>query len=433
MQEAFISERSLMLPYPYGILEARVLTDALENRQIRFDRLAAIMPSGQLIDTAKNTDLPSLDIGEAMSHVTEGFTVRLAVPVRKDRGRNTVPDEAPVPSRRKELFNVVDQSFYDENTGEDLMDIAVRRINARLLVDGQDDSDLETLPLFKVILDTGDQGFRPRLDPHFAPPCVLLRAWPTLETLIRELANQLSASRNEQIVVMNKGGFNLDAVQGPQIVQMLRLRILNLYTARLRALVNRPASTPWDAYMELAGFMGELAGLRPGSDSFKLPQYEHDRPLDALRRLEKTVRNLLAEPSHENWWELQLEFDIEDRVWNLKLEDKHLDRPNQYFLGVKTQANVESVVALVENGNAFKAMPASLKRRAVFGVKLKYEPRPPLGLPVHNDLHYFRLLQSERESVWDRIKQDKAMCVHWQEMATTDFELSLIMTIPEGG
>ena len=40
------AERRLLWAYPYGVIEARLNTDELENMRLRFDRLRAIMPSG---------------------------------------------------------------------------------------------------------------------------------------------------------------------------------------------------------------------------------------------------------------------------------------------------------------------------------------------------------------------------------------------------
>src|SRR5689334_10745656 len=56
------SARSLVAPYPYGIIEARLSQDDLADGRVRFERLRAIMPSGQEIDFPQDANLPALDI-----------------------------------------------------------------------------------------------------------------------------------------------------------------------------------------------------------------------------------------------------------------------------------------------------------------------------------------------------------------------------------
>src|SRR3954453_15293947 len=77
-------ERRLGWAYPYGLVEARISRDELENMRIRFDRLRAIMPSGLEINFPESCDLPSLDIKQAFSKGAGSFTVLLGVPLWQD-------------------------------------------------------------------------------------------------------------------------------------------------------------------------------------------------------------------------------------------------------------------------------------------------------------------------------------------------------------
>lgn len=432
VNQAFVRERGLGMPYPYGIIEARLAPDSLENRMVRFERLVAVMPSGALIDTQMGSDLPPLDINDAIENASAGMVIQLALPVWKSSGANAVPAEETMPSRRREVYSVADQDIPDENTGTNPRALTLRKLNARLVMDGEDTTGLETLALMRIELSTVEKQTRPRLDPDFAPPCLQFGAWPTIVTLVRELTEQVAACRDEQVSVMSRGGFNLDAMQGPQVEQMLRLRTLNVYTARLRMLADNKVASPADVYLELAGLMGELAGLRPGNDAFDLPRYEHDRPLVSLLRLDERVRDLLKSDAAETWWNLELERGPSDRSYKAALQDKHINTPNQFFLAVKTSQDVDATVRLVEDGKVFKCMPTSLEGKAIPGVPLKYEAHPPLGLPLHSDLHYFRMLRSENQRIWDMVVQDKGICCHWQGMSDSDFKLSIYMTVPQG-
>ena len=61
-------ERKLNWAYPYGVLEARLSRDELENMRVRFERLRAIMPSGRIVNFPESAELPSLDIKAVLEY-----------------------------------------------------------------------------------------------------------------------------------------------------------------------------------------------------------------------------------------------------------------------------------------------------------------------------------------------------------------------------
>ena len=62
IDDILAAERRLAWPYPFGIIEARLSRDELENKRVRFDKLRAIMPSGVEVNYPVAAELPSLDI-----------------------------------------------------------------------------------------------------------------------------------------------------------------------------------------------------------------------------------------------------------------------------------------------------------------------------------------------------------------------------------
>ncbi|MFC1806685.1 type VI secretion system baseplate subunit TssK, partial [Planctomycetota bacterium] len=74
-----------------------------------------------------------------------------------------------------------------------------------------------------------------------------------------------------------------------------------------------------------------------------------------------------------------------------------------------------------------------LASRAIFGIKLTEERYPPFGLPAETGLNYFRLLRAESKRMWDRIAQEKSMAIRFPGVETSDYDITLYMTIPEGG
>jgi hypothetical protein len=88
----------------------------------------------------------------------------------------------------------------------------LRQFNGRLLVDGEDMSDLETLPLLRVVEGVGEAIGTPQPDKQFVPPCLFVSASPFLREIGRALASQLLASRDELALQLKQAAFNFDNI-----------------------------------------------------------------------------------------------------------------------------------------------------------------------------------------------------------------------------
>ena len=88
-----------------------------------------------------------------------------------------------------------------------------------------------------------------------------------------------------------------------------------------------------------------------------------------------------------------------------------------------------SLVKLVEDIDRFKLMPESLISKRIFGVRLREERNVPLELPTQTGLHYFRLNRSENDR-WEGIRNEATAAIHWPNVESSDFKLTLYMTVP---
>lgn len=432
LNDQFATDRRLAWAYPYGMVEYRLSSDALENMLVQFDRLTVVMPSGLVVRVPENADLPALPVGERFESSSAAFTVNIGVPLWHGSRANTIERGSQADARAKRVFRVAETQWHDENTGENPQPVLLRRVNARLLFDEDDHSDLEVLPLLRITHATGEDVGLPRQDPTFVPPCFVLNGSPVLRDLMRNLAHQVEATRGELVNQINRGGaFSWENVRGIQFEQVLRLGVLNRFAGRLRQLVQAPSASPFGVYLGLRDLLGGLAALHPDNDQFEAADYDHDSPGVVFHELSAKIRRLLrgtvAAPI------LRLPFRREGNLLLAELTDEHLTRPNEYFLGIKTKQDPSQLAKLVENPDEFKLMARTLAGRAIFGVRLAEERYPPFGLPAETGLHYFRLQRAESERMWERISQEKAMAVRYPGMDTSDYDVTLYMTVPEGG
>src|SRR4051812_31756377 len=172
--EQSIGERKLSYPFSYGLIDAKISADALENMLVRFDRLRVVMPSGLEVNVPENAELPALDIKEAFASGSGSFGIRLAVPLWYAGRGNTIETNGEEDWRTKRLYKVSEIQAPDENTGENPQPLMVRKINARLLLDDANTEDMEVLPLIRIAHGVGEDVGLPKQDPSFIPACFVL-------------------------------------------------------------------------------------------------------------------------------------------------------------------------------------------------------------------------------------------------------------------
>lgn len=419
--------RTLLAQYAYGVIESRLSQDDLADGRIRFERLRVIMPSGQEIFFPEDANLPALDIKAALARGAGPIEVLLAIPLwTKNRANAFRPGEVADP--RVKLLYIPEEvrDVADENTGENAQTLHVRKINARVVLKGEDLSDMEALPLLRIIRATGEEAGQPRQDPEFVPPSLFLRSSPVLHDQLRELAAQLNASRNDLAVKAATGGHGLEV----KWEMALRLMALNRHCGSLPSLVEEGWVFPFAVYLQLRELLGELLAVHPASNIFDCEPYNHLDPFRSLKELDLKIRSLIrvtkgVEP-------IKVLFSGTPGLLRAAFEADHFTKPTGYYLGIKTKLDRTKLVLYLRDGNKFKLMPRSMEQVAILGIELKEENYPPLDLPGQSDLHYFRVLPASNQRRWDQFKQDKAASLVWNnnELDLSDATVALYLTLP---
>ncbi len=431
LSERLNGERRLNWPYPYGLIESKVSADGLENMLVKFDRLHVVMPSGLEVRVPENTDLPSLDIKTTFESSTQPFMVYLGVPLWQGARANTLAQDRDADWRIKRMWKVSEIDRPDENTGENGQPVQVRRVNARLLLAHEDQTDMELLPLMRIAHATGEDVGLPRQDPAYVAPCMVLSGSPFLRELVRDLANQVEASRSELVVQLTRGGgFSLSTLRGVQYEQVWRLRTLNRFSGTLPHLVRAPGTSPFSVYLMLRELLGELAALHPDRDPFEAPAYDHDNPRVSFDVLSDKIRALLRGSVAASF--MKIDFEAGEEMHLATLEDQHIQSANEYFLGIRTKIDPRELANLVVDIDKFKFMAESKATQRVWGIRLEEERHPPTELPSEVGLHYFRLNRADSARMWSLIETEKRIAVRWPGQDRSDFKLTLFMTAPGG-
>ncbi len=424
------SEWKLVWPYAYGVVEATLLRDDLEDMRVRFAKLRVIMPGGTEVSFPEAAELPALDIRPMFARPgIKFFDVFLGVPLwMKDRANTFRPEQQADP-RVKLLYRLKEASCPDENTGENPKDIQFRMVNARLMFDFEDRSDMEVLPLLRIKKGVGDDEGRPRLDPEFAYPSLVLNASPVLRDLVRALTSQVDATRDELDRQLHKGGIGLE-----QKVEMTaRLMLLSRFSAKMLSLVEAPNVPLYGVYLELRTFLAELAAFRPGQAVFAAAAYDHENPYPVFKELDIKIRREIK-PAGGVFLKVPFEMTAQKtaQIPVAKLTSEHFTKPNAYYLAVKTKADPTALARYVEDGHKFKLMPLSMWSAAIFGITLQEQRIPPLEFPSQAGLYYFLLQVKDNAARWDQIQNEMAMAINYKQadLNLSDAEFTLYMTVP---
>jgi type VI secretion system protein ImpJ len=427
LQRDIRSARALLAPFCFGIIESRLSHDDLADGRIRFEYLKVIMPSGQEVFFPEDANLPALDIKAELVRGAGPLEVLLAVPLWARKRANAFRQGESADPRVKLLYIPEEaREVADENTGENPQVIHIRKINARIVHSGDDVSDMEFLPLLRVVRSSGEESGKPRQDPEFVPPSLLLRSSPTLHGLARDLVAQIDACREQNRVKASTGGLGLEV----KWELTMRLTTLSRFCGSLPSIVEEGIVSPFHLYLQLRELLGELMALHPQKTNFACQPYDHLDPFRSLKELDLRIRELIrVAPGRDP---LRVPFAGVAGLLRAELEAQHFEKPTGYYLGVKTRVERTKLALYLVDGNKFKLMPRSMEQMAIFGMELKELNNPPLELPGQNDLHYFGVSLSSNPRRWDQIRQDKAVSLVWNN---TEFDLSdavftLYMTLP---
>jgi type VI secretion system ImpJ/VasE family protein len=375
-----------------------------------------------------NADLPDLPLKPLLAGAPNGVTILLGLPIWHESRANALDLGPSADVRAKLIYRVRTEQVVDENNGQNPQPLHMRRLNARLLHENDDLTDLETVPVARVIPGVGETVGQPRLDPEYIAPSVFVQSSPRLYELIRNLVDQVQASHKELLGQINRASLSLETMHGHQFEQVLRLRTLSRFAGRLPALVRASHITPFTWYLELRELLGELTALKLGQESFEAPDYDHEGLYHSFKELSDRVRALLSTTVTAAF--LKVEFRKEPQFFAATLTDEQFTKPVDFFIAIKTSQDYGAVRQLVQDGNRFKLMPKSMATKAFFGVRLNEEKFPPHFLPNQPGLHYFRVMRKESERVWERIQSEHEMSIVWPEFATTDFQITLYLILP---
>lgn len=403
--ESVTAERGLLHRFAGGVLDLEL--DILRE-SVGVRRLSAIMPSGIRLEYPHNVDIPSRHIGAELLSGKE-FQVSLGLPLRTEHGANVASNVEGVADQSAYLYKITEVQIADDAAGGEKKPVLARKFNARLVLDSDDRSNLELLPLVRIRVQ-GASGL-PQLNSKFCPPLLRLRGWQPLYLLVADLVRDLELGRDDLRSRMLEGGFDMERLHGNQMAMLLRLRAIQSALPRLRALVEAHQASPFEVFIELGSLLGDLSSQYPAEET---PPAEGFRMDDVHRQFETLVTQIRARIRTgpvASFLTIEMEPDAEGNH-RADFSKDFVENKKQFYLCVDSSETRDRVIGLVTDVARFKLTTPALINRPRNGLRLTQCPVPP-GAPARQNSHYFRIEHRDDAGPWAAVEKESRLAAAW--------------------
>ena len=428
-QRAMLNEEVLLArPYAWGIHQLDVSESELETEVLSIRSCNMRLKDGTRLVVPDNGELEPREFKDALDRESGSLAVYIGIPLFMEREPNTLMahEEKAVHARRY-LSTVI--QCVDENTGDNSQQIDVRKLNPRILFSGEDMTGYEAMKVCQIVRSGFDES-KPLVSEEFIPPLLDVEAWPSLFDSIRDVYHQLFAKNRSLAsqIAGRKIAFGSEGVGGPEA--MLKLNITNQYVGFLQQFTSSPSLHPFDVYIELCRFAGDLALFDSSRQMPEIPIYDHDDIGrcygELLAVLDKFINNLLPTTFIRRRFE-----PVGDHL-EVMLEENWLIPGVEFFLGIDSERDVD----VIDREQSFLkiASPEDLVRltnRRLPGLMGRRIHRVPIGLPDRAETHYFKI-RREGE-YWDGVLESKTMgCYGLNDESLELYLYVLLKTEDEG-
>lgn len=405
----------------WGVASLELSGETLASGTLSILHARGIMPDGLPFRFPEEAPPEALDLKSGFSPTDDARLVLLGVP-GYDATRPVVGDGAASPAR----FVAEEIQVFDEITGRDQKPVAVGRKNFRLLLEGEPDPRLVTLPLARVRRD-GKGGFV--LDPEFIPPCLRVGASRRIMEILGRSVEMLEA-KAQSLASERRTGASSGSPQ--ELVRYWLSHAIHSALPSLRHHLDTRAAHPEQVFAELSRLGGALCTFALDSHPSSLPLYRHDDLETSFRALDRHIRAHLdvvlpstgpkidLEPLDRRIVEAVLAREgaagralDETLFYSGTVKDERALGGGYWFLGIRSEVGraqlISRVPDLVKVCSGEEDI-VKLVQRGLAGLSLEHEPSPPPEIAPRVGMEYFRA--DLRGSCWDLIRSRRTVGVY---------------------
>ncbi|MBI3408937.1 MAG: type VI secretion system baseplate subunit TssK [Planctomycetes bacterium] len=426
--ERFVSQEiqrngSANVHYNWGLRHFELDLDSLGNFRFEVKGLCARLRDGTLLAVPEDTNLPVLDLKDALER-QDNVTVLLAIPQLRLGKANTAeapaeppkgaPPEAATKDEGDARYWIETRDFEDENTGVDSQSIQVRRLHVKLLLSTQNQAGYEVLPLARV-KKSMQPGGKPELDVVHIPPLLACEAWkPLRDGILQVIFDRFGSKITKLASQIATRGISFDTRNPGDAVLLAQLQCLNEAYSFLRVPAFAEGIHPLPAYLELCRLAGKLAIFdKTNPRAPDLPRYDHDDLGGCFYRVKQYLDSVeISEPIYE-----ERPFIGEELRMQVALEPKWLEPIWEMYVGVHSPLKAEDCIRLLTKAGQLDMKIGSSSRvdeifdRGSAGLKFTPSPAPPRALPSRPDLVFFQVSRESQQAEWQHVQKSLTLAI----------------------
>ncbi len=342
-----------------------------------------------------------LDVFPATRHTA---IVLLAIPSISPSGANCVLPGNPASDVR---FVAQEQLCFDDSSGTEQRPVHFAAKNLRFLLETEPHDNLETIPVARIVRDSG--GFA--LDETFIPPCLTIDASPRLMELCQQLVEILD-QKNRAVVSSGTALNDMAAgISGRQVASFWFLHAVNTALSALRHLGTTKRGHPEEVYRVLSSLGGALSTFGLESNPDQLPLYDHSNLTETFGSLDRYIRDHLELLQPTNCVSIPLQ-KIGPYMYEGTIQDERCLHRASWIFSIRSPIGEASLISstpqLVKVCST--RFVSELVKRALPGLKLTHLPLPPAAVSPRVEFQYFGV--TRQGPCWEDIAKTKRVGVY---------------------
>lgn len=419
------AERSFYLYYQEGLIEFKLDAEALKSRRVAVTQLSAILPDGLAVSMPGNIELETLTLNLDANEAGKEITVCLSVPLYSLQDPNLSENQSML--RRYGLHEV---SRADANTADNETILVKHRYCAKLITDPSTAGNCAILPLVKLRWQSiGGEAPVLEIADEYIPPYVVVPANSTIFKLVSELIYELKLSRDKIVSDLDADNYDPKAPSGEQLLQLMRLKVLNEAVSDLRSVMVPGSVTPSCLYERLSRLLAGLLALEPRRDQNSIIAYDHYNLSQVFKSLALNIRAFLSTGGKASYIQIAFEH-TSGHTLQATLSDEHLIKGRQYYLSLELGEQNSQLISMVEAGDNLRVLDQKSVESRMRGIKLTHLRYPPRFLPsLEGKSAWFRLEREESARMWRYIVEDKSIVIDYAEEIFERLQASLFITV----
>ncbi|HEV2474450.1 MAG TPA: type VI secretion system baseplate subunit TssK, partial [Chthonomonadales bacterium] len=309
----------------WGFSEVVLDQELLAEGQLAVTRASGIFPDGLLFEIpGPDQPPPSKALAEYFDPGMRDLDIYLTVPDYKLKGLNVAGLGRTAGSRYlAEIANI-----RDDNTGIGERPIQIARKNLHLLAANENREGCSSLRIANVE-KTEAGAFR--LNTHFVPPLLEVRASDYLRGLVNGILEILSAKSTQLSGGRRQKNQSLADFTASDIANFWLLYTLNSNLPVLRHLLEATRVHPEALFLHMLSLAGSLTTFSSKIEPRDLPRYEHERLGPCFLALDAAIAELLDTVVPSNFVSLPLK-PLRDSIYATAIDkDSYFENSRAYL------------------------------------------------------------------------------------------------------